>query len=123
MFFGGGIAGIIVFALWLYCILDVIATDESEMRNLPKIAWVLIVIFLPVAGSVAWLVLGRPRDASFVPGESGRPRSARPVGPEDSPQFMSKIDDERLRKWEEDLERRERELKRREEGEGPNPGS
>lgn len=48
-------------ALWIFCLVDVIGARDSEIRNLPKVAWVLIVLFFPLAGSVAWLVAGRPQ--------------------------------------------------------------
>jgi hypothetical protein len=45
--------------LWLFCLIDVITTDESNMRNLPKLVWVPIVLFLFDIGSILWLVAGR----------------------------------------------------------------
>ena len=116
--------GTVLLLLWLYCIFDVISTDEALMRNLPKAAWVLIVIFLPDVGSLAWLLLGRPMYAGWRPGDTDyrRPRSVR--GPEDGPGWApsrsatpSTSDAERLRAWEDDLARRERELR----GDDPPP--
>jgi hypothetical protein len=86
--------------------------------------WLLLVVFLPSIGSIAWLILGRPQNASFVPGDS-RPRQGPPrrrsVPPDDSPEFLSSLDERsrELRKWEEDLKRREDELRKRREDEGP----
>lgn len=126
MAYGGGIAFLVVLALWLYCIFDVIGTDESLMRNLPKFAWLFIVIILPTIGSVAWLALGRPLGAGLRPGEGRQrasgpspPRARPPVGPEDSPEFMAGFEDERrrLQQWEEELRRREDELRKRDQGE------
>ena len=128
MLIGGGLVALAVFALWIYCVLDVIATEEALMRNMPKVIWLIVVILLPTIGSVAWLLLGRPTDAGFVPGDTSprpplreRPRKISPRGPEDSPEFMSGLDEraDKLKKWEEDLKRREDELRRREEGDPP----
>ena len=132
MLIGGGALAIAIFALWVYCILDVIATEEALMRSMPKLFWLIIVILLPTIGSLAWLLLGRPREAGYLPGDTNpRPplqerrseRSRPPIGPEDSAEFMSGMGDraERLRKWEEDLKRREEDLKRREDGDPPPP--
>ena len=128
MLIGGGVLGLAVFALWVYCILDVIATDEAVMRNMPKIFWLIIVIILPPVGALAWLLLGRPTNAGYMPGDTTTrtiaPRSGpRPIGPEDSPDFVVDMNDRaaRLRKWEEDLKRREEELRRRE-GDDPPAG-
>lgn len=127
MFYGiGGLLGLI---LWVYCVLDVIASDQSVIRNLPKLAWVFIVILFPPVGPIAWLLLGRPQSAGFAPGSTERqqhvPRhppapqgpSSPPKGPDDNPEFLRNIEAERLRAWEEELRRREEELRRRELGE------
>jgi hypothetical protein len=37
---GGGVFALAVLTLWIYCILDVIATDEAVVRNLPKMVWI-----------------------------------------------------------------------------------
>src|SRR5688500_3090274 len=76
MFVGGGIFTLIALALWAYCIFDVISTDESRIQNLPKIIWLLIVIFVPPIGPIAWLLLGRPTGAAWRPG-STEPRQPR----------------------------------------------
>lgn len=111
---GLGFIPLAVLALWLYCIFDVIASDETLVRNLPRTLWLLIVIFLPTVGAVAWLALGRPLCAGWRPGDTRRrPAPRRPIGPEDSPGFPTRSDkqrEERLRAWEEDLRRREGEL-------------
>lgn len=65
---------LVTLALWIFCLVDVIGARESAIRNLPKIAWLLIVLFFPLAGSVAWLVAGRP--AALPPGPSPFERTA-----------------------------------------------
>jgi phospholipase D-like protein len=54
-----GVAGLLFLALWIFCIVDVITTTESQVRNLPKIVWLIIVVLLVDIGSIAWLVAGR----------------------------------------------------------------
>lgn len=51
----------IVGILWLFCLIDVITSREDSVRNLAKTWWLLIVLFFPLAGSIAWLVAGRPQ--------------------------------------------------------------
>ena len=131
MLFGGGLFALAVLALWVYCILDVIATNESVVRNLPKVVWLLLVIFIPTIGSVAWLLLGRPEGTGLAPGDTTyrpEPRAGRVdrssqrslgvAAPDDDPRFLAQLDErtKRLRQWEEDLKRREDELRRREDG-------
>ena len=120
-YIGGGLVGILLLALWAYCIFDVISTDEALMRNMPKILWLVVVILLPTVGSVAWLLLGRPEGAGLRPGDTSSYRTPRRIGPaptapDDDPAFLAKLDDQskRLKAWEDDLRRREDELKRRE---------
>lgn len=56
-----GLFGFLLLALWVFCIVDVIVRDSSEHRNLPKLAWLAIVVLLGDIGSILWLVAGRPR--------------------------------------------------------------
>ncbi|MFD3812041.1 PLDc N-terminal domain-containing protein [Rhodococcus sp. NPDC058639] len=52
--------GLIVMIVWVACLVDVIRADEHEVRNLPKPLWLMVVILLPMVGSVLWLLVGRP---------------------------------------------------------------
>ncbi|MBM7460082.1 PLD nuclease N-terminal domain-containing protein [Rhodococcus coprophilus] len=52
--------GLIVMIVWVACLVDVIRADEHEVRNLPKPLWLMVVILLPLVGSVLWLLVGRP---------------------------------------------------------------
>ena len=125
LFFGGGVVALAFFLLWIYCIFDVISTDDTLTRNMPKFVWLMVVIFLPTVGSVAWLALGRPQNASFTPGGTTLTRPPRiapkplPKGPDDSPEFLSGLEGRtrELKRWEEELKRREDELRKREDGE------
>jgi hypothetical protein len=123
-----GVVSIALLALWVFCIFDVIATDDALIRNLPKGLWLMIVIFLPDIGSLAWLLLGRPMYAGWRPGDTTRRTPKRVLGPEDRPDFPStrptalpSSREDRLAAWEEQLRRREEELRRREEGGSKEP--
>ncbi|MFD0563771.1 PLD nuclease N-terminal domain-containing protein [Kitasatospora saccharophila] len=61
-------------ALWVWAFIDCLTTPEDEVRHLPKVAWVIVVLFFPLVGSIAWLVAGRDRTGA-------RGRAARPFGP------------------------------------------
>ena len=77
--------GLVVFALWVFSLVDVIGSDEGAIRHLPKLWWLLIVLFFPFAGSVAWLVAGRPAAPPRARGTSGQcrriPSTTGPVAP------------------------------------------
>ena len=123
MLFGDGVVGLALLVLWIFCILDVISTEEVLCRNLPKYVWLLIVIILPDVGSIAWLLLGRPAGAGFRLGSQVgvyKPQK-RAIGPEDSPDFLASMERKRLEGWAQELRRREEELRRKEnEGDSPN---
>jgi hypothetical protein len=61
MLYFDGLLGLIMLALWVFCVFDVITTDESLCRNLPKMVWLLIVLLIPDIGSLLWLIAGRPQ--------------------------------------------------------------
>jgi hypothetical protein len=83
-------------ALTVYCVVDAIQTRESAVRNLPKMAWILIVLVAPVVGPISWLVAGRPEKQTGPVGQQRRrweqqqrERDARrPRGPDDDPDFL-----------------------------------
>ena len=94
--------GILGTALWVYCLLDVIMTDESRIRNLSKGTWIFVVLITSVVGAVAWLVAGRPEAAprGGLPykGNRGtaypeyeRPGRAVATNPDDDAEFLRKV--------------------------------
>lgn len=121
-----GVLGLVFLGIWIYALFDVISTDADEVRNLPKLVWVVVVLLLIEIGAIAWLLLGRPQKwravkpppSRFVPvGDLDGPRP--PVVDDPSLGGMSDLVREReerarLRMWEAQLRRREEELRRRE---------
>jgi hypothetical protein len=67
MLYMDGVLSLAVLALWIFCLIDVITTDEIVCRNLGKTMWILLVLFLPAIGSIAWLVAGRPQPEPNLP--------------------------------------------------------
>ncbi len=92
--------GLLTLALWVYCLVSVISHGDGEIRNLPKLWWLLIVLFFPLAGSVAYLVAGRPhgvprrspyeRATPEFP-EYDRPGRAAATQPEHDEEFLRKV--------------------------------
>ena len=118
MLYADGVVGLVLLGLWLFAIFDVISTDAALCRNLPKGVWLMVVLFLPDVGSIAWLLLGRPEFAGFRPGDTTMRTSRRPVGPEDAPSYRSRSEElnRRLEEWEADQQRRGAELQSRDLG-------
>ncbi len=124
--------------LVVFCLVDCIQADQRRIRNLPRWAWVLAILIVPIVGCIAWLLAGRPtrssasqRPSPSTPAGSGfpgieRPQRPRPVAPDDDPEFLSRLkqsnaEHERLlKRWEEELKRREDEL-RKDPDSGSNP--
>ncbi|MFI9328131.1 PLD nuclease N-terminal domain-containing protein [Kitasatospora sp. NPDC052868] len=114
-------------ALWVWAFIDCLTTPEDEVKHLPKVVWVIIVLLFPPLGPIAWLVAGKrrgfaqARTADQV--EGARPRDGRPLAPDDDPEFLASLkkDDKQhedmLKQWEADLRRREEELRGRDEPE------
>jgi hypothetical protein len=113
--------------LCVVALIDCLSTEEHEIRALPRIVWVIIILLFSPIGPIAWLVAGRPqrtvvggapRGGPWRPG-NGFPEPDRPrqQAPDDDPTFLASLnktrrdDEELLRRWEEDLRRREDELK------------
>ncbi len=74
-------------ALWLYGLFDCARIDQDRVRNLPKWAWLLIIIFFGTLGAIAWLFIGRPKVTVRVP----RNRPGRMIPPDDNPDFLNKL--------------------------------
>jgi hypothetical protein len=117
LFFDGALS-LVLFALWVFCLIDVITTDDALCRNLQKGYWLLIVLLLFDVGAVIWLVAGRPwpqraatasgRDAAFA--EYDRPGRFAATSDEDDEEFLR-----RCRERAEEQRRRYREQRRQDE--------
>ncbi len=79
------IAAIITLALMIFSIIDCSRTAESNIRSLPKWAWLVIIIFVPAIGSLAWIIAGRPK------GNGRGRRKGKIVPPDDNPDFLGKL--------------------------------
>jgi hypothetical protein len=84
---------LLVLAVWIYAFIDVLNTPEKEVRHLPKVVWVIIVLLFGevLLGPVAWFVTGKVRQA---PGGTGAGRGGQWVAPDDNPEFLKSLRDE-----------------------------
>ena len=144
----GGILFLAALAVWLYAVLDAVSADRTQVRALSKSLWVAVVLLTFIVGAVAWLVYGRPRTSVTrrpTLGSSGRTAwparpdrgtgaptnglfgrgSSRPA-PDDDPEFLAGLDqraaqehEKLLGSWEEDLRRREEQMRRDGNDDGP----
>jgi hypothetical protein len=98
--FGYGLVSLATLCLLVYCALNVITTPESDVRNLPKMIWLLLVLFFPLVGGIAWLVAGRPQTPAAslpykgntgVPPEYDRPGRAAAQSADDDEAFLRQV--------------------------------
>ncbi|GAB3258590.1 hypothetical protein GCM10027425_20140 [Alteromonas gracilis] len=53
------LAAVVSLGLCVYSLIDIVRRGEGEIRHLPKLGWIVLVLLFPFVGSVAWLVVGR----------------------------------------------------------------
>ena len=58
---------ILVLALMIGATIDIIMRDESQVKHLPKLVWVLLVVLLPLIGAILWFLLGREYGEGGIP--------------------------------------------------------
>lgn len=58
----------VIFIAMLAALFDLITRDDSQIRGLPKLVWLLLIVFIPAAGAILWFVAGREPKTS--PGAS-----------------------------------------------------
>lgn len=105
--------------LAVFCLVQALTSRDDEVRHLGKVWWILLILFFPLVGSIAWLVAGRPvraprrtgpheRSASAFP-EYDRPGRFAASDPAADEEFLRKV-----RERAEEQRRRAAEQKRRE---------
>lgn len=94
--------GLLYLVILVIALIDIINTDDALIRGMPKIAWVLLVVVLPLIGALLWLAFGRPTGeerrqsasgaASAYP-EYDRPGRFIPADPEADREFLQQLRD------------------------------
>jgi hypothetical protein len=111
--------GPLIFAFWVYCVITVIMSREDQVKHLPKVGWLILVLLFPLVGGLAWVIAGRasggvgrsPHERAVLQfPEYDRPGRAAGVTPESDEEFLK-----RIRERAEEQRRIAREQKRREE--------
>ncbi|MHA4817120.1 PLD nuclease N-terminal domain-containing protein [Streptomyces aculeolatus] len=93
---------LLVLAVWIYAFIDCLNTPEKDVRNLPKLVWVAIIVLFGsvLFGPLAWFIGGRPRGRPVIAGEGAgsggrRPRRGGWVAPDDNPDFLRSLEEDR----------------------------
>ncbi|HEY0530798.1 MAG TPA: PLD nuclease N-terminal domain-containing protein [Actinoplanes sp.] len=94
-------------ALFVLALISCLSVER--VRTLPRFAWVLLIVVIPLAGPIAYFVWGRPAGPPLE-GSLVHRVSRRPSSPDDDPEFLrtvdseqSRIDREILAQWEKDF--------------------
>ncbi|MFJ9246185.1 PLD nuclease N-terminal domain-containing protein [Streptomyces sp. NPDC101776] len=80
---------LLVLALWIYAFVDCLNTPEEDVRGMPKLAWVFVILLFGevLVGPIAWLIAGRPRrEPAGAQGAQGRW-----IAPDDNPEFLKSL--------------------------------
>ncbi|MFJ7587068.1 PLD nuclease N-terminal domain-containing protein [Streptomyces sp. NPDC097617] len=85
---------LLILALTIYAFIDCLNTPEEEVKHLPKVVWVIIILLFSIVGPVVWLFAGRRRVGSG----GGRARRTQWVAPDDNPEFLKSLRDEQEKK-------------------------
>lgn len=122
---------ILIIALMIFALIDVITRDDSQVKYLPKMVWVIIVILLPVIGSALWFALGREYAGSGIsiprmPRRAASPTSQRaPAAQTWSPPSETRSTEQQIADLEREIEewelRQQIEARKRERGEPGQP--
>ncbi len=101
---------IVPLALTIYAFIDCLNTSEEDTKHLPKIAWVFIILLFWIVGPVVWLVAGKNRHnrtGGAGPSSWQRGRRQQWVAPDDNPDFLKSLKDDRKPEAEEEPGRRD----------------
>ena len=116
--------------LCVFCLVQAISSRDDEIRHLKKTWWILLILFFPFVGSIAWLVDGRPqtvqrrqgpheRSASAFP-EYDRPGRFAATDPRADEEFLRKVRERAEEQRRKHREQQERETRGSDEA-GPAP--
>ena len=83
---------LISLVLSVYALFSCIQTPDEDVPHLPKLVWIVLIVFVPFVGPIVWLLMSRTasdrRDAGVRPSKPG----LRPVAPDDDPDFLKSLD-------------------------------
>jgi hypothetical protein len=118
---------VVPLVLTIFCLVDAITSRDDDVRHLPKLWWLILILLFPVVGSVAWLVAGRPTTTTRAPSARKRPARELPTyerpgraaaDPETEAEFLERVRE----RAQEQRRRHEQQRRERDAGERPPEG-
>ncbi|HEY3509580.1 MAG TPA: PLD nuclease N-terminal domain-containing protein [Kribbella sp.] len=85
---------LISLALTVYALFSCIQTPDEDVPHLPKLLWIVLIVFVPFAGPIVWLLMSRAQAGreETVVRRPAAPPAARPMAPDDDPDFLKSLD-------------------------------
>ncbi len=119
---------ILIVALMIVALIDVITRDDSQVKHLPKMVWIIIVILLPLIGSALWFGIGREYGEAGIslPRMRRAERRAGPVDVRPAPPTDVRTTEQQIADLDREIEEwrlREELERRRRDGEEPAAGA
>lgn len=68
------IGSVLTLALMVAALVDIITRGDGQIKHLPKIFWIILVVIIPLVGSILWFAVGREYPESVNLGSFGDPR-------------------------------------------------
>jgi hypothetical protein len=113
---------LLVVAAMVFAVVDIVMRDDGQIKHMPKVVWLILVILLPLIGTVLWFTIGR----DYPERPARAPRAARhaPAPPAPPPPRDTRTTEQQLADLEREIEeeRLRAELRRRR-GDAQAPGS
>lgn len=95
---------LLLIGLIVFCVIEIVRSDDDERLGVHPALWVLLVVLFPLVGCIVWLAVSRTRRGSRAqrgfPGPAQAPPA--PVAPDDDPEFLWRLEQERRRRQAED---------------------
>ena len=98
---------VVPIAMAIYALFDLFRSEVRERAGIHPLAWVAVIVLLPVIGPLVWILVSRlqqQQGGATRPPSQSRPFPTRPpnrtgpVAPDDDPDFLWKLDQQRRRK-------------------------
>ncbi|MGV8912025.1 MAG: PLD nuclease N-terminal domain-containing protein [Rhodoglobus sp.] len=80
----GSLISLAYFAMLIAVLIDIILINDSRIKNLGKVTWIFIVIFLPLIGSILWVAIGREYAPAKPVSSFGSPQRREALPPLDT---------------------------------------
>ncbi len=102
---------VIVVVLMIFAVVDISVIEPQRIRRLPRGAWIVLAVVLPLVGPVLWFFVGRirPGELASASAAASAPSRLGPIAPDDDPDFLGRLhreqeQDDRIRELEKKLE-------------------